>query len=468
MEKDITRREALRRIGIAAGAVGAASLLDSCSDASQGAGATQGSKAGSGKMTYRKNRKGEEVSILGYGCMRWPTMKDPDNPDKEIIDQDAVNDLVDYAIAHGVNYFDTAPPYVRGLSEEATGIALSRHPRESYYLATKMSNFAVGSDPTATPEDVYRESVKMYHDSMKKLRTDYFDYYLLHVVGMGDGMPYFEKRFITSGVLDFLLREREAGRIRNLGFSYHGDVKCFDHCLAEMDKYNWDFVQIQLNYSDWHHASGDNHPADYLYHELEKRGIPAVVMEPLQGGRLATLTPSLNERLKQRRPDDSIASWAFRFAGTHPGILTVLSGMTYKEHLQDNLRTFSPLEPCTDEELALLEDTADKLADYPTVACNHCFYCMPCPYGVNIPEIFAHYNKCVNEGNTPGHVGDPDYRRARRAFLVSLDRSVEKLRQADHCIGCGQCKEHCPQTLDIPTELHRIAKFTDNLKQNKV
>ena len=239
-----------------------------------------------------------------------------------------------------------------------------------------MSNFAVGSDPTATPEDVYRESVKMYHDSMKKLRTDYFDYYLLHVVGMGDGMPYFEKRFITSGVLDFLLREREAGRIRNLGFSYHGDVKCFDHCLAEMDKYNWDFVQIQLNYSDWHHASGDNHPADYLYHELEKRGIPAVVMEPLQGGRLATLTPSLNERLKQRRPDDSIASWAFRFAGTHPGILTVLSGMTYKEHLQDNLRTFSPLEPCTDEELALLEDTADKLADYPTVACNHCFYCM--------------------------------------------------------------------------------------------
>lgn len=468
MEKDITRREALRRIGIAAGAIGAASLLDSCSDASQGASSTQSSKAGTGKMTYSKNRKGEEVSILGYGCMRWPTIKDPDNPDKEIIDQDAVNDLVDYAIAHGVNYFDTAPPYVRGLSEEATGIALSRHPRDSYYLATKMSNFAVASDPSATPDDVYRESVKMYHDSMKKLRTDYFDYYLLHVVGMGDGMPYFEKRFITSGVLDFLLKEREAGRIRNLGFSYHGDVKCFDHCLAEMDKYNWDFVQIQLNYSDWHHASGDNHPADYLYHELEKRGIPAVVMEPLQGGRLATLTPSLNERLKQRRPDDSIASWAFRFAGTHPGILTVLSGMTYKEHLQDNLRTYSPLEPCSDEELALLEDTADKLADYPTVACNHCYYCMPCPYGVNIPEIFSHYNKCVNEGNTPGHVGDPDYRRARRAFLVSLDRSVEKLRQADHCIGCGQCKEHCPQTLDIPAELHRIAKFTDNLKQNKV
>lgn len=467
MDKHITRREALRRIGLAAGAFGALSMLGACSG--DKAAESTPRIAGKGKMTTRRGPKDDEVSILGYGCMRWPMMKDPDDPSREIIDQETVNELVDYAIAHGVNYFDTAPPYVRGLSEEATGTALSRHPRDSYYLATKMSNFAVGSDPAATPADVLRESKKMYHESMEKLRTDYFDYYLLHVVGMGDGMPYFNKRFITSGVLDFLEKEREAGRIRNLGFSYHGDVKCFDHCLAEHDagRCHWDFVQIQHNYSDWHHASGENFPAEYLYNELERRGIPAVVMEPLQGGRLATLTPGLNGRLKALRPEDSIASWAFRFAATHPGILTVLSGMTYMEHLQDNIRTYSPLEPCTTEELALLEDTANKLAEFPTVPCTRCHYCMPCPYGIDIPGLFSHYNKCVNEGNTPDNVGSPDYRRARRAFLVSLDRSVEKLRQADHCIGCGQCKEHCPQTIDIPAQLHRLSEFTDNLKRNK-
>lgn len=414
-------------------------------------------------MTYRKNNKGEDVSILGYGCMRWPLIPAPDG-EGEIVDQEAVNDLVDYAIEHGVNYFDTAPPYVRGMSEEATGIALSRHPRDSYYLATKMSNHGIARG-TDDPQEIYRKSVEMYRNSLAKLQTDHIDYYLLHFVGSA-GVPFFEKRFISSGVLDFLLKEREEGRIRNLGFSYHGDVDVFNYLLSRHDDWKWDFVQIQLNYSDWHHASGMNYPADYLYHELEKRSIPAVVMEPLQGGRLATLTDNLNTRLKQRRPDDSIASWAFRFAGTYPGILTVLSGMTYKEHLEDNLKTYSPLDPCTDEELALLEDTAIKLNEYPTVPCNNCNYCMPCPYGVNIPAIFSHYNKCVNEGNTPATSGDPDYRRARRAYLVGYDRSVERLRQADHCINCGQCKPHCPQTIDIPAQLARIDGFTEKLKQN--
>lgn len=184
-------------------------------------------------------------------------------------------------------------------------------------------------------------------------------------------------------MLDFLLREREAGRIRNLGWSFHGDQKVFDHLLAMHDsgEARWDFVQIQMNYVDWKHASDRNVNAEYLYGELEKRGIPAVIMEPLLGGRLSRLNDHLVERLKERRPTESTASWAFRYAGSWPGVLTVLSGMTYMEHLQDNIRTYSPLEPCTGEELALLEDTAQLMLKYPTVPCTECQYCMPCPYG---------------------------------------------------------------------------------------
>jgi len=419
------------------------------------------------KMTYRINPKtGEKVSLLGYGCMRWPTIPDPEGED-EIIDQETVNELVDYAIAHGVNYFDTAPPYMQGKSETATGIALSRHPRDSYYIATKMSNFKPASDGL-TGKALLDESVKMYRNSLKQLQTDYIDYYLLHAVGGDTGIPYYEQRFVDSGMLDFLIRERDAGRIRNLGFSYHGDIAVFDRLLSEHDKYHWDFVQIQLNYVDWKHASGENFNAEYLYNELTKRNIPAIIMEPLLGGRLASLSDKLNERLKQQRPDDSIASWAFRFAGSPQNVLTVLSGMTYMEHLQDNIRTYSPLEPCSGEELKLLEDTAQIMLQYPSVPCTACKYCMPCPYGIDIPAIFSHYNKCINEGNTPKSNADPNYRQARRAFLIGYDRSVPKLRQADHCIGCGKCKPHCPQSIDIPAEMQRINNFVEQLKQNKL
>ena len=305
----------------------------------------------------------------------------------------------------------------------------------------------------------------MYRNSFEKLRTDYFDYYLLHNIGGETGLPFLMQRFFDSGLLDFLLEEREAGRIRNLGFSYHGDVKVFDYMLSLHDEVHWDFVQIQLNYVDYRHASGMNFNAEYLYDELAKRGIPAVIMEPLLGGRLASLSDHLNSRLKQREPENSIASWAFRFAGSFPGVLTVLSGMTYIEHLQDNLRTYAPLKPLNDSELALLEDTAVEMISYPSVPCTACEYCMPCPYGINIPAIFSHYNKCVNEGNIPSSSQSEGYREARRAFLVGYDRSVPKLRQASHCIGCNQCAPHCPQSIRIPDELHRIDEYVEKLKQ---
>ena len=454
-KKNISRRDFFKTMG-AAGLATAG--LAACAGADKDASASKGEKKPGG-MTYRTNpTTGDRVSLLGYGCMRWPMRpKQGGKEGEEEVDQETVNALVDYAIAHGVNYFDTSPAYVRGLSETVTGIALSRYPRDKYFIATKMSNF---SPATQTRQG----SIDLYHNSMKALQVDYIDYYLLHGIGL-NGMPAFEQRFVQNGILDYLAEERAAGRIRNLGFSYHGDVKVFDYLLSVHDKYKWDFVQIQLNYVDWKHASGWNTNAEYLYNELQKRGIPAVVMEPLLGGRLSNMAQHLAARLKQHRPEESVASWAFRFAGSPPGVLTVLSGMTYMEHLQDNLRTYSPLEPCTDEELALLEDTAQMILRYPSVPCTACQYCMPCPYGIDIPGIFAHYNKCINEGNVPSSSQDENYRKARRAFLVGYDRSVPRLRQANHCIGCHQCEPHCPQSIKIPDEMQRIDRFVEQLKQ---
>lgn len=410
------------------------------------------------KMTYRITpTTGDRVSLLGYGCMRWP-MRTMEAGTGEEIDQEAVNDLVDYAIAHGVNYFDTAPRYVRGLSEPATGIALSRHPRNSYYVATKLSTHP------EEPELRSREgSIALYKESFTRLQVDYIDYYLVHAAGLG-GMKAIQERLFDNNILDFLMEERKAGRIRNLGWSYHGDIKVFDYLLSIHDRVQWDFVQIQLNYADWTHASGWNTNAAYLYGELEKRGIPAVVMEPLLGGRLASLPDHLQRELKQLRPTESIASWAFRYAGSLSGVLTVLSGMTYPEHLQDNIRTYAPLDPLTPQERTLLEQTAARMMELSSVPCTACQYCMPCPYGIDIPAIFSHYNRCVNEGNVPEGAQSEGYRKARRAFLVGYDRHVPRLRQANRCIGCNQCTNHCPQSIKIPQQLMTIDKYVEQLK----
>ena len=299
---------------------------------------------------------------------------------------------------------------------------------------------------------------------MSELQTDYIDYYLLHNIS---GIEAFNKRFKDNGALDFFLKERKEGRIRNLGFSFHGNREGFDEMLAEHDKYHWDFVQIQLNYVDWRHAGGRNADAEYLQQELDKRGIQSVIMEPLLGGRLSKVPQHIADRLKEHNPQGSVASWAFRFAGSHPGVLTVLSGMTYMEHLQDNVKTYSPLVPLTEEEFAFLDETAALIKEYPTVPCNDCKYCMPCPYGIDIPAILLHYNKCVNEGEIAKDTQDENYRKARRAYLVSYDRAVPKLRQASRCIGCNQCMSHCPQHINIPRELHKIDRYVENLKQQK-
>lgn len=454
---NINRRDFLKIMG--AGTVTATAALYGCGNGNT----TENDTLPEGTMTYRRDGHGNNISLLGYGCMRWPNRKNADGHNE--LDQETINQLVDYAIAHGVNYFDTSPAYCRGESEKATGIALSRYPRDKYFIATKLSNFS--------PSTWSREaSIAMYHNSFKELQVDYIDYLLLHGVGMGsDGMKEFEARYIDNGVLEFLLEERKAGRIRNLGFSYHGDIKVFDYLLSRHDYYQWDFVQIQLNYLDWHHAkeiNSRNTNAEYLYQELEKRHIPAIIMEPLLGGRLSKVHDHIVARFKKREPNRSVASWAFRFAGSFPGVLTVLSGMTYMDHLKDNVVSFSPLQPLTDEEFNFLYETANLMMQYPSIPCNDCKYCMPCPYGIDIPGILLHYNKCVNEGNLPESSQAENYREARRAFLVGYDRSVPRLRQASHCVGCRQCEPECPQNIPIAQEMQRIDRFVENLKQGNV
>ena len=454
MEKNIDRREFLKTAGYAALSAGSLGVMASCGNNNDNTVKTS-TVEGNGEMTYRNNPgNGDKVSILGYGCMRWPMIKDENGND--VIDQETTNRLVDYAIEHGVNYFDTAPVYLQGQSEKATGIALKRHPRESYFIATKLSNFSNYSR---------KNSMEMYRKSFENLQTDYIDYYLLHSL---NGYDAFKARYVDNGIIDFLLEERKAGRIRNLGFSFHGAPEGWDSLMATHEQYHWDFVQIQLNYVDWKHAGGRNTNAEYLQQELDKRGIPSIIMEPLLGGRLAKVPENIADRLKERAPENSIASWAFRFAGTPAGVLCVLSGMTYMEHLQDNLKTYSPLVPLSESDLDYLEETVVLMQNYPTIPCNDCKYCMPCPYGIDIPAILLHYNKCVNEGNLATSRNDANYSKARRAYLISYDRAVPKLRQAARCIGCGECMTHCPQSIDIPKELHKIDRYIEKLKQDKL
>ena len=418
-------------------------------------------------MTVRNGVHGEKVSVLGFGMMRFPTVDGAHangwapGASNAKIDQEQVNAQVDYSLAHGLNYFDTSPVYCRGESENVTGIALSRHPRASYFIATKLSNF----NPSLRSAEKSRD---MFEKSLKALRTDYIDFYLLHSVGGGkDPMAEFSSRFLDNGMLDWLVEQRRIGRIRNLGFSFHGSPIIWKWLMDNHPKYHWDFGQIQLNYVDWRHAAQVNPRnlnGEFAYGELSSRGIPAVIMEPLLGGRLAKFNYSLAEKLVPLNPEASLASWALRFAASPPGVLTVLSGMTYMEHIEENIAVCSPLKPLVKKELDVLEQAAQSYLSDKTIPCNACDYCMPCPYGIDIPGALTVWNAAVAERRLPDDPDDPDFPDKRQRFLAEYSRALPRLREAERCIGCGRCISHCPQRIEIPDEMCRVGDLVERLR----
>ena len=443
MEKkrlNMNRREFLRRLGVGMGSAAALMAMEPLRVLAQD---DKKQIPADNRMTYRvQHGSGEQISLLGFGMMRLPN------------DQEEVNRLVDYAIEHGVNYFDTAPMYMGGQSEVLTGNALARYPRDKYYIATKMSN------QNRRLWD-FDEAVNMYHQSFQRLKTDYIDYYLLHSIG-GGGVETLKDRFINNGLLDFLLKEREAGRIRHLGFSYHGDVSAFDWLLDRNDEY----VQIQVNFLDWRHASLNtggwkkDADAEYLYNKCEKLDIQCVVMEPLRGGAFGRMAQELTDQLRARRPDDSTARWAFRWVGSYPNILTTLSGMNRMDHLEDNIKTFSPLEICTEAENALLADIADQMSGFPTIPCTTCSYCMPCPYGVDIPKNFAYYNEAVTDHVLPLPAPTAaNYTEQQQKFIEGYRKALpDAATWARACQDCEECLSKCPQQIRIPNQMSRIVE----------
>jgi predicted aldo/keto reductase-like oxidoreductase len=313
------------------------------------------------------------------------------------------------------------------------------------------------------------EAKKIFETQLARCQVDYFDYYLLHSVST---VKQYRQIYEINGVLDYLLEMKRAGRIRNFGWSFHGDRPMLEYILSR--DVHWDCAQLQLNYHDLlnryiplifsPYRASEPAPVQWMLETMLQTGIPLLVMEPLLGGRLARLNRKALAILQEENPRAGAASWAFRYVAGLPNILTVLSGMTYMEHLQDNLRTYAPFEPLSDREEAALKRALDIFITQENIPCTACYYCMPCPYGIDIPAVFTHYNHCVDDEYIPKGSRDADYAKARRAFLVGYDRSVPEIRQAFRCTGCGKCMPPCPQRINIPDQLARLGKFVEGLR----
>ena len=369
---------------------------------------------------------GGDISMLGFGLMRLPRVGDRASD----IDYEASAELVEYALANGVNYFDTA--YTYGGSEEFAGRVLSKHPRGSYFLATKCPPWKISS-----AEDFEN----IFDEQCRRCKTDYFDFYLVHNLAQEEtraagNESHFEK-FESLGIYDMYKRKKADGKIRRLGFSFHGT---FDIMQKLVDKYEWDFAQIQLNYIDW--TTTD---AKSQLELLTQRGIPVIIMEPLRGGALAELSEEAAAVLKNARPGASLANWALRYAASFPGVVTVLSGMNSMDQLVDNIATMEDFRPVDDAEKELLYEAATIYGKSGVVACTGCGYCMPCPQGVNIPRLFSVYNHyCLLKYRIPFDNG----------YSTIGDKQ-----NASCCNSCGQCLKKCPQNLEIPGYMREIDTF---------
>ena len=373
-------------------------------------------------MLYR-DFKGLSLSRLGFGAMRLPCV----DGDDATPDQAAVDEMVDYALEQGVNYFDTAWGYHGGQSEIVLGRALARHPRDSFYLADKFPGYDLSN---------MGKVKEIFERQLEKTGAGYFGFYLFHNVCEMNVDGYLDP---ANGILDYLLEQKRAGRIRHLGFSAHGAIPVMERFLEAYGK-EMEFCQIQLNYLDWEFQD-----ARGKVDLLRKWGIPVWVMEPVRGGKLARLGEKDEARLAALRPDERPVAWAFRFLQGIPEVTVTLSGMSDFEQLKENVQTYSEERPLSEEELAALMDIAHEMGAQGTVPCTACHYCTShCPMGLDIPHLLSLYNQLVVTGK-----GD---------FIAPMALSAlpEDKRPAA-CIGCGSCAAVCPQQIDIPGTLADFA-----------
>ena len=397
--------------------------------AKAGADGNKTSDLAKGAQVTRRRYKNTRLTLpmLGFGMMRLPRL-DPERPD---IDYATVEKQIRRALEAGVNYFDTAYFYHNGLSEKCAGDLLSKFPRDSYYLASKMPVRALRKE--ADVERIWKEQ-------LAKCKTQYFDFYLVHNLNKARWQD-----TIRFHVYEFLKQKQKEGKIRKLGFSFHDRPEVLE-TIAKA--HPWDFAQIQLNYLDW-----DFYRSREQYEILRKYNIPVIIMEPLKGGALAALNPEAAAVLRQADPKASIASWAFRYAGSLPDVICILSGMTLTEHLEDNIKTFTGFKPLSRDEYAVIGKALAVYRKKTTVPCTDCKYCLPCPVGVNIPRNFNIYNNFKITG-VP-HRFNTEY------------GSLPEDERASACISCGVCLKKCPQKINIPEELKKVVREAGQLRKRR-
>jgi len=368
------------------------------------------------------DKLGIETSLLGYGCMRFPT-----NAEGKI-DRVKAEELLDKAIANGVNYIDTAYPYHNGESELVVGEVLKKYDRSSFYLATKLPLWFVN-----TVEDVD----KYLNEQLQKLQTEYIDFYLMHAMNGGT----FDK-MVSLGVIERLEELQKEGKIKYLGFSFHDGYDNFERIINYRD---WDFCQIQLNYMDTEDQAGMSMKG---YKLTEEKNIPLIIMEPVKGGSLANFADDITAQFKALDPDASIASYALRFVGSLPNVKVVLSGMTTMDQLDDNLKTFGDFKALTQKEQDTIADIVKLINSRVKNGCTGCRYCMPCPKGVNIPGCFSAWNM---------------YHMYQNYNVVSWkwEKEIGEAAQAKNCVQCGLCEKACPQKISIREDLKKVQADLD-------
>ncbi len=374
-------------------------------------------------MVYKKFQD-LELSALGMGAMRLPVIDKND----EKIDESAAAEMVKYAFEQGINYFDTAWGYHSGNSELVMGKILSGYPREKFYLATKFPGYDL-SNMTKVEE--------IFEKQLKKCQVSYFDFYLFHNVCEMNINEYLDKKY---GIFEYLMKQKENGRIRHLGFSAHGSCEVMRRFLEAYGKH-MEFCQIQLNYIDWKFQE-----AKEKVELLKAYDIPVWVMEPVRGGTLASLSDENTEKLKALRPDEKIPAWAFRFIQTIPEVVVTLSGMSNFEQLEENIHTFETEKPLDSKEMDTILEIADKMAG--GVPCTACHYCTShCPQGIDIPSMLKLYNEHTFTGG---------------GFIAPMALSaVPEDKKPSACVGCRSCEAVCPQQIKISEVL---SDFVEKLK----